>query len=253
MSNILQKQFKLVCQKSGNRCAWRDCKKLLTMNSGPLLTDLINVGQIAHIKGEREGAARYDPEMTDQERNNEKNLLLLCYDHHKLIDDKPDLYPVEFLTNLKYEHEKWIVDSTRKTSTEITFNELAVIIPFIITNTPNYTNNLQVLPPDQKIRRNNLSSVVKDFILIGSLKFDLVKSYIKQNPDTQFGERLKTRIRNIYLDLKQNQGLEGDELFYILWNSLNNEQMDYKIQTASLTVLVYFFNTCDVFENDIAE
>ena len=74
-------------------------------------------------------------------------------------------------------------------SIEITFAELAVIIPFIITNTPNYTNNLQAFPPDQKIIRNNLSENVKDLIIIGSLKFDLVKSYIRQNPDSQICEK----------------------------------------------------------------
>jgi len=39
-------------------------------------------------KREKPTAARYDAKMADKERNCHENLILLCGDHHKMIDDQ---------------------------------------------------------------------------------------------------------------------------------------------------------------------
>ncbi|HAY96656.1 HNH endonuclease, partial [Shewanella sp.] len=41
---------------------------------------------MAHIKGNKLGSNRYDPEQTDVERDSYENLILLCPTHHTLID-----------------------------------------------------------------------------------------------------------------------------------------------------------------------
>ena len=65
--------------------------------------------QIAHIKGANEGSARYDPEMTDEERAAFSNLLLLCTTHHKVIDGPRSAeYPAELLREWKATHEQKI-------------------------------------------------------------------------------------------------------------------------------------------------
>jgi hypothetical protein len=59
-------------------------------------------GEIAHIRGWAPHSARYDPSMTDEERNAFPNLLLLCPLHHKLVDRlEPGRYTVAMLEEMK--------------------------------------------------------------------------------------------------------------------------------------------------------
>lgn len=68
--------------KSGGRCAFKDCQKVLTsdgVNSNPAI-----IGEAAHIYGESPGkktkpaSARYRADMTDEQRNHYNNLIYLC-------------------------------------------------------------------------------------------------------------------------------------------------------------------------------
>ncbi|HUF96979.1 MAG TPA: hypothetical protein VMM60_02545 [Ilumatobacter sp.] len=63
---------------------------------------------IAHIRGERPGAARYAPDMTDKERNAVDNLiLLLCPNHHREIDRlRPQDWSAEKLMEIEFDHEQ---------------------------------------------------------------------------------------------------------------------------------------------------
>lgn len=73
---------------------------------------------IAHICGEKPGAARYDPSMTAEARNDFANLLLLCPNCHRRVDRlEPDKYPVERLGEIKARREE-ACHGTRWTSDE---------------------------------------------------------------------------------------------------------------------------------------
>ncbi|MGB6161878.1 MAG: hypothetical protein WBF75_04770 [Pseudonocardiaceae bacterium] len=64
--------------------------------------------QIAHIYGVRRGTPRFAADLSDEERDAFRNLLLLCLAHHSAIDDKKTgekLYPPELLHKWKHEHE----------------------------------------------------------------------------------------------------------------------------------------------------
>jgi hypothetical protein len=69
--------FALSC----NRCAMSACDLRL---ADPQWKGV--QADIAHIRGERPGSARYAPDMTDAERNSPENLILLCPNHHREID-----------------------------------------------------------------------------------------------------------------------------------------------------------------------
>ena len=49
--------------------------------------------------------------MTEEERDRYSNLLLLCRNHHKIVDDHPEKYTVESLHRIKQEHESWVRNS----------------------------------------------------------------------------------------------------------------------------------------------
>lgn len=85
---------------SGNRCAFPDCTHTLVDEATGT-----PVYEIAHIKAENRGGPRYDKHQTDDERRAFDNLMLLCPNHHDLIDKNPKLFPEERLYEMKRQHE----------------------------------------------------------------------------------------------------------------------------------------------------
>lgn len=62
--------------------------------------------QITHIRGAYPGSARYDESMTDAERANFDNVMLMCKPHHDLIDRlDPSAWPYPVLEKMKAERE----------------------------------------------------------------------------------------------------------------------------------------------------
>ncbi|WP_155985169.1 hypothetical protein [Thioalkalivibrio sp. AKL6] len=66
------------------------------------------VGEVAHIVAEREDGPRGISDIDIVARNCERNLLLLCLGHHKVVDDDPVTYPVGKLLEIKNAHENWV-------------------------------------------------------------------------------------------------------------------------------------------------
>lgn len=82
----------------GNRCAYPGCPV-------PVVSEGSVTAEVAHIKARSPEGSRYDPAQSDAERHAFENLLLLCGVHHKFVDDDPEQYTVEFLRELKEQHE----------------------------------------------------------------------------------------------------------------------------------------------------
>ena len=86
-------------------CAFPGCNARIAEVAGDVM------GEICHIKARKPTGARYDPAQTDKERFGFANLILLCRNHHILIDNQPGDYSVESLRKMKEVHErKDIVD-----------------------------------------------------------------------------------------------------------------------------------------------
>ena len=87
---------------ANNKCAFPNCTKSLVAEDGETM-----IGQIAHIQAANEGGARYYPIISDKERAGFPNLMLLCDEHHKMIDNKAneEKYTIELLKKWKAEHE----------------------------------------------------------------------------------------------------------------------------------------------------
>jgi hypothetical protein len=86
---------------SQNRCGYTGCAEVLSDPSWKQVN-----AEIAHISGERPGAPRYDQSMTEAERTGLSNLLVLCPNHHSLVDSLlPEEHPTEKLKEMKQVHE----------------------------------------------------------------------------------------------------------------------------------------------------
>lgn len=80
---------------SGNRCSFPDCTSILFQDDGTL------IGEICHIKANRPEGPRYDSCQSDRARQGYANLILLCCNHHKVVDDQWRLYTCDVLSDMK--------------------------------------------------------------------------------------------------------------------------------------------------------
>lgn len=68
------------------------------------------VGEEAHIVARSPNGPRgglLPPDEVDKVQN----LILLCRNDHRMVDDQPDSYPVDRLIKIKEDHEKWASES----------------------------------------------------------------------------------------------------------------------------------------------
>jgi len=94
------KTVKRLFAGSGGVCAFPGCTTpLVDPQSGALL------GEMCHISAAAPDGPRYDPHLSDAERSDAKNLIILCPTHHTLIDQDVDTYSAAFLRKMKAQHE----------------------------------------------------------------------------------------------------------------------------------------------------
>ena len=102
--------IKSLYSRSGNLCSFPDCDQKL------IESEDINVSNICHINGLNPNSARYDPNLDEEYLNSEENLILLCPNHHKIIDADEKNYTVETLQRMKAVHESNIATALSKIS-----------------------------------------------------------------------------------------------------------------------------------------
>lgn len=92
--------IKLLKERVAHRCSNPDCR---VPTIGPILGELKSgcIGEAAHIFAASPGAARYDPNMTPDERMHFDNGIWLCTNCHTEIDRDPALYPASLLQSWK--------------------------------------------------------------------------------------------------------------------------------------------------------
>lgn len=82
------------------------------------------VGENCHIVAEADGGPRSDPAVPIDRRNTYSNLILLCRNHHKVVDAQEVEYSVEKLRQMKAQHEAWVreqlgLDSAKQRDDEL--------------------------------------------------------------------------------------------------------------------------------------
>jgi len=82
------------------------CNQLLSID--PTFGVEGNYSENAHIHAVGQKGPRHKDEMTQEEIDNHENLMLLCPQHHKMIDSDPLLFGSDYLKNVKEEHENRI-------------------------------------------------------------------------------------------------------------------------------------------------
>jgi hypothetical protein len=112
---ITDKTRKMLWGRSGNRCAI--CRHELVTESG-VMDEAAVIGDECHIVAREGNGPRGNNPMMIAQRDAYDNLILLCRNHHKEVDDKPNEFTVEILYQIKSIHEAWVQQSlnTRQSS-----------------------------------------------------------------------------------------------------------------------------------------
>jgi len=113
------KTRKLLWGRSGNLCAM--CHEVLSREKTEHDSHAI-IGEEAHVFSKSENGPRYRPDL-NIDFDAYDNLVLLCGNHHSLIDTQEIEYHADFLFGLKKKHEKWVKDSLLKAHTSEQIDE----------------------------------------------------------------------------------------------------------------------------------
>ncbi len=237
--------------RSGDRCAFPGCPKNLTLDA-PAGDGTLVTGEAAHMAGEQPNSARYDSSMTDEQRNSYPNLIYLCQEHHTLIDDVKQRfnYPVTDLINMKAEHEKKVCDAIDNAFAGVGFKELAQAVEWITKISPGeQSQDYTIVPPDEKIKKNELSDKSRHIITMGLGVTKQVKDFVESEAqmDVDFPERLKCGFLEKYCGFRK-EGHRGDDLFDLMCAFAQRGFSDAIKRSAGLAVLIYLFEACEVFE-----
>lgn len=103
-----QRDVKALYGRSAGRCNEPACREECIKPASD--DDFAIIGDIAHIEGHSRGSARHNPGLKEVDCYD--NWILLCANHHRLVDAQPTTYPVELLRRWKRDHEAWISRST---------------------------------------------------------------------------------------------------------------------------------------------
>jgi nucleoside phosphorylase len=131
----------------------------------------------------------------------------------------------------------------------LTFAEIDAVTKFVLENPAQTKVDFSALDPDEKLKRNGLSRPTRDQLVMGLSKVHLVTQYVEHQLklDIAFPEKLKAGFLKEYRRLKEN-GIDGDPLFDGLVRFGSKGTHDRLYQAATLAVLSYLFEICDVFE-----
>ncbi len=83
-------------------------KKLILAGSNEVPSQNVLIGENCHIVAKIKKEVRGESILTPEERDRYPNLILLCRNHHKVIDQDPKTWPVEKLHQIKADHEVWV-------------------------------------------------------------------------------------------------------------------------------------------------
>jgi hypothetical protein len=238
----------ILVHRSGNKCALPGCNRPLSVDGTD--GDAAATGEAAHISGEKPDAARYDPSMTDEQRNHYGNLIYLCGDCHTTIDKLWQDWPLARLLALKANHESVVARAVEFAFTEVAFPELGKAMEWMPGVVPAAgVVDFSLLTPEAKIDKNKLSSGARHVITAGLSSRKVVAEFVaaetQQDPD--FPDRLRSGFLAAYHGLR-GKGHRNDELFELMCAFAQRGAKTQPQRIAGMAVLVYLFELCDLFE-----
>ena len=135
---------------------------------------------------------------------------------------------------------------TDETRAKLGFQDLKVVLESITTKSKPSHDKVKDVPA-KKIEANALSESVATLLKSGMGKAPLVKEFFEGWHDEMLGERVAEAFKAKYRKLREN--MTPNEIFEELQTWAGGEERGAsEHQLAVLTVLAYYFERCDIFE-----
>lgn len=107
--SISNRDKKFLWTRAGNCCSYRYEGEICNEELAILKDEKkVLIGEECHIVGKDSSKPRYIDEFPKKETLS--NRILLCRNHHKMIDDNEDIYSIDILKKMKKEHEDSIAE-----------------------------------------------------------------------------------------------------------------------------------------------
>lgn len=107
--------LKVLFSEAGNLCAYPRCNNRVVMPETEEGDQKAVQGDIAHIIAASPDGPRADPSFPRDQLAEEKNLIVLCGYHHKLVDTQPLKYTADMLRRWKHDHSTRVHARRRRT------------------------------------------------------------------------------------------------------------------------------------------
>jgi len=104
---VSSRTAKILWGKAGATCSFPGCQRRLVADATELNGDVV-LGEIAHIMAQNRDGPRGKHPAPGGDVDAYENLILLCGQHHTLIDGQPNTYTVARLLQMKRDHEQWV-------------------------------------------------------------------------------------------------------------------------------------------------
>ncbi len=213
--NYTDKTLKRLFALSGNICAFPGCDKVLVNQKNA------KDSNICHIESANEDGERYNPEMSDIERADYPNLILLCIQHHDETNDVVK-YPVHILEKMKSDHETEQLNKSMKENPSMLKNTINAISSFELGEIDEI-ESLDLFDPREKISFNDLErnvSLIHEYKIyhqkINELYDELeFEGSIKK-------EKLLRNIKLLYTEVKGKYILNHDDIMTIIRENSDN-------------------------------
>jgi len=168
---ILEKTRKILWGRSGNRCAI--CRTELVLEKDPY-NFYLNIGEECHIISKQPNGPRHQI-LDNFDYDNSDNLILLCCNHHKIVDEQINVYPIDTIRAIKGEHEIWVkahLDKGTNVDFENEGTEVSSLLDYIIVKHDiemNIKSSKQTLESETGLKiafeeAANIKSVVENFV-----------------------------------------------------------------------------------------
>ena len=200
---------------SGNICAYPSCNNTLVNSKNALDSN------ICHIEAANKGGERYNENMTDVERADYENLILLCRQCHDKTNDVK-VYSVEVLKEMKRNHETIYLNQRINSNPSMLKNTINAISNISMTSIKK-EEQLNVFNPKEKLDFNKIKtnySLVNEYKVyhekINSLYDELeAQGSLKK-------EKLLSNIEQLYLQTKGKYALDSANSIQIVCENSDN-------------------------------
>ena len=180
---------------SAGRCEFQGCNKILYEHS---ITKENGVyAENAHIQAVNEGGSRFDESISNEELNSTDNLMLLCAECHKNIDDNEKDYPVEILKLMKNKHEERI-----RMVTENDFIQETIMINYFVSIQniiPSYEDSMfrrAVIKNNCKLNNKNSITIGNNLNILNDGSKEFYDIQVKQL-ESMIISKVKPSIENV--------------------------------------------------------